>query len=109
MKNLTEIGSTNIVNQFRRISAEPIRTRETVYGMMYGMRKTTVYLPHDIKQALTQTAEARGVSEAELIREAIRNLTAVAAPPRPRLPLFKSGKPSLAERVDAALRGFGER
>jgi hypothetical protein len=109
MKNLTEIGITNIVNQFPTHSRRAHRCRGTAYGMMYGMRKTTVYLPHDIKQALTQTAEARGVSEAELIREAIRNLTAVTTPPRPRLPLFKSGKPSLAERVDAALRGFGER
>jgi hypothetical protein len=28
-------------------------------------------------------------------------------PHRPRLPLFKSGKPRLAERVDEALGGFG--
>ena len=46
--------------------------------------------------------------EAELIREALRAVTAHSAPPRPRLPLFKSGKPRLAERVDEALAGFGE-
>ena len=72
------------------------------------MQKTTVYLPADIKDALTRAAAARGVSEAELIREALRALTAQAIPPRPRLPLFKSGKPGLAKRVDEALAGFGE-
>ena len=72
------------------------------------MQKTTVYIPEDVKRALTQAAAARGVSEAELIREALRTLTAQATPPKPRLPLFKSGMPRLAERVDDELSGFGE-
>ena len=76
---------------------------------MYGMQKTTVYLPDDVKRALSHTAAARGISEAELIREAIRLLTSTSAPPRPRLPLFKSGNPRLAERIDEAMAGFGER
>lgn len=71
--------------------------------MMYGMQKTTVYIPKDVKRALGQVAAARGVSEAELIREALHTLTSKAPPPRPRLPLFRSGKPRLAERVDEAL------
>ena len=75
---------------------------------MYGMQKTTVYVPDELKRALAQTAASRGCSEAELIREALRALTASAAPPRPRVPLFKSRKPRLAERVDDALAGFGE-
>jgi hypothetical protein len=75
---------------------------------MYGMQKTTVYIPEDVKRALSRIAAARGVSEAELIRQALQTLTAQAAPPRPRLPLFKSGKPRLAEQVDEALAGFGE-
>jgi len=70
------------------------------YGMIYGMQKTTVYIPEDVKRALGQVAAARGVSEAELIREALRTLTSKTTPPRPRLPLFKSGKPRLAERVN---------
>ena len=74
--------------------------------MIYGMQKTTVYIPEDVKRALGQVAAARGVSEAELIREAVRTLTSKTTPPRPRLPLFKSGKPRLAERVDKALAGF---
>ena len=80
-----------------------------MYGSMYGMQKTTVYLPDDVKRALSQTAAMRGISEAELIREAIRALTSESAPPKPRLPLFKSGKPRLAEQVEKAMDGFGER
>ena len=75
--------------------------------MMYGMQKTTVYIPEDVKRALGKVAAARGVSEAELIREALRALTSKATPPSPRLPLFKSGTPRLAERVDEALLEFG--
>ena len=76
---------------------------------MYGMRKTTVYLPDDLNAALEQTARSRGESVAELIREALRLLVATATPPRPRVPLFRSDDPTLAERVDEALAGFGER
>ena len=72
------------------------------------MEKTTVYIPAELKKAVARHAAARGVSEAELIREALRLITAMAPAPRPRLPLFKSGKPRLAERVDDALKGFGD-
>jgi Arc/MetJ-type ribon-helix-helix transcriptional regulator len=80
-----------------------------LYGSVYGMRKTTVYLPDDLKRDLERVAAARGLSEAELIREAVRTLARESAAPRPRLPLFESGKPRLAERIDQALAGFGER
>ena len=72
------------------------------------MQKTTVYIPEDLKNALGRLAAVRGTSEAELIREALRLLAAEASPPEPRLPLFTSGQPDLAERVDEALAGFGE-
>lgn len=75
---------------------------------MYGMQKTTVYIPSDVKLALGKIATSRGLSEAEVIRQALRAVTAEAVPPRPRVPLFKSGKPRLAEQVDKALAGFGE-
>lgn len=74
---------------------------------MYGMQKTTVYIPEDGKRALARAAASRGVSEAALIREALRAIFQ-AGQPRPRLPLFKSGKPRLAERVEEGLSGFGE-
>ncbi|MGQ0543874.1 MAG: CopG family transcriptional regulator [Betaproteobacteria bacterium] len=72
------------------------------------MQKTTVYVPRELKAAMSRVAKARRCSEAELIREALQALTAGARPPRPRLPLFDSRKPGLAERADEALAGFGD-
>ena len=72
------------------------------------MKKTTVYLPDDLKAALERASAVRGRSEAELIREAVRKLTQDVEQPRPKLPLFSSGDPTLAERVDEELKkGFG--
>ena len=76
---------------------------------MYGMRKTTVYLPDELKLALERAALASGRSEAELIREGVEYVASRAERPRPRLPLFDSGDPTLAERVDELLDGYGER
>lgn len=67
-------------------------------------RKTTVYLPDDLKAALEEEARRRGVSEAELIRTA---LAASITRPRPRGG-FLNGPP-IAEHVDEYLEGFGER
>jgi Arc/MetJ-type ribon-helix-helix transcriptional regulator len=75
---------------------------------MYGMKKTTVYLPEDLDAALKRASARQGRSEAEIIREAMRNFIESMPPPRPRLPLFRSGDPTLAERVDEELDGFGE-
>ena len=57
------------------------------------MNKTTVYLPDELTAALERAAAAQGRSEAELVREAVRELTQRLEPPRPRLPLFSSGDP----------------
>lgn len=77
--------------------------------MMYGMRRTTIYLPDDLKAALERTAAAEGRSEAEVVRTALATATATHTYPPPRLPLFESGDATLAERVDEELaRGFGE-
>jgi ribbon-helix-helix CopG family protein len=78
-----------------------------MYGNMYGMKRTTVHLPEELKAALTRTARATGRSEADLIREGIAQVTGNDAP-RPRVPLFRGGDPHLAENVDDALKGFGE-
>lgn len=69
------------------------------------MEKTTVYLPKRLKAALKRAAEAKGSSEAAVIREAIERATGDAAAPRPRLPLFTSQDADLSERVDEALKG----
>lgn len=75
---------------------------------MYVMRRTTVYLPDELKAQLERAAAATGRSEAELIREGVAHVAARGTRPRPRLPLFDSGEPTLAERTDELLEGFGE-
>lgn len=85
------------------------RDQESRYGIIYGMRRTTVYLPDDLKAALERTAAAQGKSEAEVVRGALVAATADEAHPRPQVPLFDSGDSRLAERVDRELAaGFGE-
>lgn len=75
---------------------------------MYGMKKTTVYLPEELDAALKRASAKQGRSEAEIIREATRNFIDSLPAPRPRLPLFHSGDSTLAERVDEELHSFGE-
>jgi hypothetical protein len=76
---------------------------------MGGMRKTTVYLPDRLKSQLARAALEAGRSEADLIREGIELVTGRVAGAEPCLPLFASGDPDLAARVDERLVGFGER
>ena len=73
------------------------------------MTKTTVYLPPELKRALTRMARQRRCSEAALLREAVSRLAGEAAAPIPRLPLFRSTGRSIAEDIDRALEGFGLR
>ena len=77
--------------------------------MMGGMEKTTVYLSDELKRSLRRASRATGRSEAELIREGIGLVTGTHRIAEPRLPLFESGEPDLAERAEERLRGFGER
>lgn len=85
------------------------RSERGTYGTMYGMRKTTIYLPDELKAALERVAAAEGQSEAELIRAALREKIAAVSSSRPTVPLASAGlgDPSLAERVDELLAGFG--
>ncbi len=73
------------------------------------MHKTTVYLPDELRRSLRRMAAVSGRSEAELIREAITSLARASDRPRPRGRLFASGDPTLADHVDEALAGFGDR
>ncbi len=72
------------------------------------MEKTTVYLPAELKTALSRAARSTGRSEAELIREGVGLVTGTHRVAEPRLPLFDSGQADLAEHVDELLPGFGE-
>jgi hypothetical protein len=77
--------------------------------MMGGMEKTTVYLTSEQKRALARTARLERRSEADLIREGIEAVTSRRRIAEPTLPLFASGMPDLADRVDEYLDGFGDR
>ncbi len=83
-----------------------------MYGIMYGMKKTTVYLPDELKTGLGRAAAEAHMSEAELIREAVRALIEARRPSTPTVPLFDSGDSTLASRVaerpEEELAGFGE-
>lgn len=74
---------------------------------MYGVRRTTIYLPDDLKSSLARAAHEERRTEADLIREGIERLLE-SRHPEPRIPLFTSGQPDLAENVDKLLNGFGE-
>jgi hypothetical protein len=74
------------------------------------MRKTTVYLPDELKARLERVAADQDRSEADVIRAAIAEYTS-KEPPRPRLPLFTGrDTTNIAEQIDELLaRGFGRR
>lgn len=84
-------------------------TRARMYGRTYGMKKTTIYLPDQLKEQVENAAKLQQRSEADVIRDAI---AAAVAPviPEPRLPLpgLKFRVPNVSERVDELLEGFGE-
>lgn len=79
--------------------------------MMYGVKRTTIYLPDDMKTRLEQIAADEGVTEAAVIRAALADAIERRDRPAVRLPLLEStGTPrDWAERVDEVLRetGFG--
>ena len=68
------------------------------------MRKTSVYLPEELKEALAREAARRGASEADVIRTALR---AAVVHPAPTAGLFEAEP--FADSVDDLLDGFGER
>jgi predicted transcriptional regulator len=73
------------------------------------VKKTTVYLPEELKRRLERTARAQKRSEAEVIRAALDEFTARNRP-RPKLPLFKGDgiDATIAERDEEILaEGFG--
>lgn len=83
--------------------------RRVTYGTVYGMERTTVYLTEAQKRDLERAARISGRSEAELIREGVDVVTSRHQVAEPTLPLFESGLSDLAEHIDEALAGFGER
>jgi len=84
-----------------------------MYGTTYGtLKKTTVYLPNDLKQKVEAMAKDDKKSEADVIRDAVSTAYQERRTyPKPRLPLvpgLKLGRPDVAEKADELLDGFGE-
>lgn len=77
---------------------------------MYGVKRTTIYLPDDLKAQLEAAARAEGRTEADIVRQALADALRRRTPRRPRLPLAESTGQTTnwAERVDELLGdGFG--
>lgn len=78
--------------------------------MVYGMKRTTIYLPDEMKSAIERAAAEDGRTEAEVIRDAVAAALAARERPQPQIPLTDQGlgDPTIAERVDELLvEGFG--
>ena len=74
------------------------------------MKRTTVFLPDDLKKAIESVAKREGRSEADVIRDALESSLQRRQAPRPRVPLTRRGlgDPTVARRVDELLEGFGK-
>jgi plasmid stability protein len=75
---------------------------------MYGMVKTTLYLPESLKGALARRAQIEGRSEADIVREAVEAALAPYQGVEPTLPLFSSADLT-SERTEDLLSDFGVR
>lgn len=78
---------------------------------MYGVKRTTIYLPDELKLRLERAAEQGRCTEAAIVREALDDALK-RREVAPTVPLFAEGwgDPTLAERVDDLLAetGFGQ-
>ncbi|GII89368.1 hypothetical protein Ssi03_73580 [Sphaerisporangium siamense] len=76
------------------------------------MIEVSLHLTEDLKHRVTEAARRHHVSDEQYMLNAIERSLREDAPhrttrPRPTLPLFRSGDPTLAERVDDILaEGF---
>jgi hypothetical protein len=81
------------------------------YGTMYGVKRTTIYLTDAQKQDLETLSARLTRTESELIREGVDHVLELHRPGarKPR-PLFALNDPVLddPDRIDEALKGFGE-
>ena len=66
-------------------------------------KKTTIYLPDELKGGLEEVARSRRVSEAEVIRQALEEFIERARLPPLRLPLFHSTDGGLSWRDEELL------
>ncbi|MGH3305152.1 MAG: ribbon-helix-helix protein, CopG family [Streptosporangiaceae bacterium] len=74
------------------------------------MVKTSVYLPEELKERLTDASRVSGQSEATIIRSALEQWLATVLQPHESAHwgTIDFGDPDLADKVDATLaEGFG--
>jgi hypothetical protein len=84
----------------------PRFTYGTTYGTITDMRRTTVYLPDELKARLAAEAARRQVTEAEIIRQAVDKET---RQPRPRGGIFSGDTGGLTgANLHERMEGFGE-
>ena len=73
------------------------------------MKKTSLYLPPELDEALARRAADEGLTKAELIRRTLAG--SVQRPKRPKITgigIIKDGPTDMAANLDAYLDGFGE-
>lgn len=81
------------------------------YGMMYGVKRTTIYLTDAQKQELEALSARITRTESALIREGLDQVLAANRVRRGKPgPLFALSDPVLddPDRIERALEGFGE-
>jgi hypothetical protein len=102
-----------VAKRGRKFRAELLEGAEGIrrYGTIYGVKRTTIYLNEDQKQALEAIAVRTRRTEADLIREGVDQVIDVHRLRR-RKPgvLFALKDPVLDDpsRTEEALEGFGE-
>ena len=76
---------------------------------MYGMKKTTVYLPDALKRKVAAAAKSEQRSEAGIIRDAVEEAMRKRVRPKPHFPLTtkRLRRRDMAENFDDYLKGFG--
>jgi Arc/MetJ-type ribon-helix-helix transcriptional regulator len=77
--------------------------------MIYGVKRTTIYLPDEMKAAIERDAARRGVTEAEVIRCAVEASLATRQRRRIQTPAIPEGiGEDIADRVDELMEGLGD-
>jgi len=79
-------------------------------GISGAVKKTSIYIEPEVDLALTRQAAERGITRAEVIRQALRAAAGGSVRVKPRARGVFAGPRDLAATVDEQLRqsGFGE-
>ena len=75
-----------------------------------SVKKTSLYLPPELDEALARRAADEGLSKAEFIRRALEGVVQRPKRPKPSVATFDSGLGDMSRNVDRYLAdtGFGE-